>query len=149
MSLSLRRTRNDQGGAIYGFLAAIGVMVVLLAIFFSACFSNAGAQHSLGKIQLISHHRHHDRDRDGDQYGDGDNSNGNTGYDGEGGKSGDTDQRGDHNCRNFCFYGIPQPGGGQKLAGFFPPNPGKIPQQISDFVKVVFDFVQAVTKFAI
>lgn len=37
-------------------------------------------------------------------------SDGNSGGDYEGGRSGDTDQRGDHNCRNFCFYGIPAPG---------------------------------------
>lgn len=95
---------------------------------------------------------HRDRCRyecdSGDRYGDGDGSNGNSGGDYEGGKSGDTDQRGDHNCRNFCFYGIPAPGG-QQPKGFIPPNPGKIPQQIADFFKVVSDFVQAVIKFAV
>lgn len=107
---------------------------------------------------------HRDRDRcgyecddGGDRYGDGGSGGGSgaSGGDYEGGHGGDTDQRGDHNCRNFCFYGIPQPGQGpgqgpgQQPKGFIPPNPGKIPQQIADFVKVVSDFVQAVIKFAV
>lgn len=136
--------RSERGGAIYGFLAAIGVLVVLMAIFFSACFNSAGAVpagHSLGPVELIRHESCYD-----DCEGDG---NGNSGGDYGGGKSGDTDQRGDHNCRNFCFYGIPAPGGGQQPKGFIPPNPGKIPGQIADFVKLVGDFVQSVIKFAV
>jgi hypothetical protein len=35
----------------------------------------------------------------------------------EGGRSGDNDQRGDHNCRNFCFYGVPLPGSGDRPPG--------------------------------
>jgi hypothetical protein len=43
-------------------------------------------------------------------------SDGNTGYDGEGGRSGDMDQGGDDNCRNFCdnIIYIPSPGGGEE-----------------------------------
>ena len=106
----------------------------------------------------------------GDRYGDGGSGGGQgaSGGDYEGGQGGDTDQRGDHNCRNFCFYGIPAPGqGGQqpkqsvgcavpvpwhcdpRPAGFIPPNPAKIPQQIADFIKLVADFVQSVIKFAV
>lgn len=91
-------------------------------------------------------HRERDRCRYeecGDRYGDGDNSNGNTGYDGEGGKSGDTDQRGDHNCRNFCFYGIPAPGGGdQQPKQLFPPNPSKFPMVIQSIIKSGLDLGQ-------
>ena len=36
-----------------------------------------------------------------------------------------------------------------KPAGFFPPNPAKIPGQIQAFVKLTFDFVQGVLTFAI
>lgn len=68
-----------------------------------------------------AHAAHRDRCRHedcrGDRYGDGGSGGGQgaSGGDYEGGKSGDTDQRGDHNCRNFCFYGIPAPGqGGQQ-----------------------------------
>jgi hypothetical protein len=90
--------------------------------------------------------RHHCRE-ECDGGGDG---NGNNGGEYEGGKSGDTDQRGDHNCRNFCFYGIPNPApGGQQPKGFIPPQPGKIPQQIADFVKLVSDFIQGVVRFAV
>lgn len=48
---------NQRGGAIYGLLAAIGLVVVLLALFFAGCFANAGAQRSLGPVQLVSHER--------------------------------------------------------------------------------------------
>lgn len=34
---------NERGGAIYGFLAAIGLVIVLLALFMAGCFANAGA----------------------------------------------------------------------------------------------------------
>jgi hypothetical protein len=104
------------------------------------------------RADTVDHHR---RDRcryedcGGDRYGDGGSGGGQgaSGGDYEGGKSGDDDQRGDHNCRNFCFYGIPAPGDQPK--GFIPPNPSKIPQQIADFIKVVSDFVQAVVRFAV
>jgi hypothetical protein len=32
----------------------------------------------------------------------------------EGGESGEMDQDGENNCRNFCFYGVPMPGEGQR-----------------------------------
>lgn len=102
-------------------------------------------------------HAYHERDRcryedcdDGyGRGGDGGDSGGHQGYGGGGGHGGsDYDGDGDGpRCRNFCFYGIPAPG--QQPKGFIPPNPGKIPQQIADFVKVVSDFVQAVIKFAV
>jgi hypothetical protein len=88
----------------------------------------------------------------GDRYGDGGSGGGQgaSGGDYEGGHGGDTDQRGDHNCRNFCFYGIPAPPmPGQQPKGFIPPDPRKIPQQVADFVKLVADFVQSVIKFAV
>lgn len=79
----------------------------------------------------------------GDDWGGG--SNGNSGGDYEGGRSGDNDQRGDHNCRNFCFYGIPAPGGGgkdQQPQSLFPPNPAKIGEYIAQFAKLGLTFGQ-------
>lgn len=52
--------RSERGGVIWGFLAAIGLIVVLMVIFFSACFSNVGAtpaHRTLGRIELIRHER--------------------------------------------------------------------------------------------
>ena len=107
----------------------------------------APAQAFPTRIVLASHHcRHECDDRGGgDGYGSG---NGNSGGDHEGGRSGDNDQRGDHNCRNFCFY-IPAPTPGQQPKSLVPPNPGKLGQQIADFVKLVSDFVQGVVRFAV
>lgn len=65
-----------------------------------------------------------------------------------GGHSGD-DHGGDGSCRNFCNITVPTPPMPGQPKGFIPPNPGKIPQQIADFFKVVSDFVQAVIKFAV
>lgn len=36
--------RDERGGAIYGLLAAIGLVVVLMVLFFAGCFGAAGAQ---------------------------------------------------------------------------------------------------------
>lgn len=107
---------------------------------------------------VVTHHEGRDRYGDGDCYDDydcgggddyGDGSNGNSGGRYEGGRSGDQGD-GDGQCRNFCNITVPTPPMiGQQPKGFIPPNPGKIPQQIADFIKVVSDFVQAVIKFAV
>jgi len=55
--------------------------------------------------------RCYDYDCDYGGGGDGGYSGGHGGYQGGGGRSGDMEQDGDNNCRNFCFYGIPGPGG--------------------------------------
>lgn len=139
---------SDRGGSVFHFLWATALVIVLLFLAVCVLAGNGKDDHrgvpGLITYQLISHH-----DDDG---GDG---NGNSGGKYEGGRSGDNDQRGDHNCRNFCFYGIPAPGGDQpppkdqQPKGFVPPNPGKIPQQVADFVKLVADFVQSVIRFAV
>jgi hypothetical protein len=51
---------RERGGAVYGLLAAIGFVVVAMAIIFAVCVSTTGAaptHHSLGRIQLIRHER--------------------------------------------------------------------------------------------
>ncbi len=87
------------------FLAIVGF--VFLALLVGTCAACGDDD----ERALSASHRYECMNHEcgGDDWGGG--SDGNTGYDGEGGRSGDTDQRGDHNCRNFCFYGIPAPGG--------------------------------------
>lgn len=82
--------RDETGGAIYGLLAAIGLMVVLMAVFFASCFSSASGQtNSMGPI-VERHHRD-----GGDRYGDGGGS--------RGGDNGDgNDQRRCHGARGDC-----------------------------------------------
>lgn len=36
---------SERGGAVYGLLAAIGFVVVVMAIMFAVCVGNAGASH--------------------------------------------------------------------------------------------------------
>lgn len=70
--------QHEKGGAIYGLLAAIGLIVVLMAVFFASCFSNASGQ-TVGMPSVERHHRdgggdhryRHDRGREGDgeEYG--------------------------------------------------------------------------------
>lgn len=179
--------RGQAGGAAYGFLAAIGVMVVLLAIFFSACFNSAtGQPRSLERARLIAYHNDC---RDDGYCGDGNGSadddrgdcdwNGNCGgnrYRNEygRGKNGDQGRAGRDQCHSFCNNVIvvpdptqkkepPQDQQPQSIAcavpvpwhcdpaphGFIPPSPGKIPQQIADFAKLISDFVQGVIRFAV
>lgn len=80
------------------------------------------------------------RYEEGGYYGGG-GADGNHGGRYEGGRGGsDYDGDGDGNrCRNFCFYGIPEPDpGGPQQASLFPPTPGG-----------VRDFVVNVTKSGI
>lgn len=115
-------------------LAIIIGVVFLAGVLVAGCVALVNDDDSLGRVQLVSH-RYEDPCRD---YGDCDGgSDGNSGGDYEGGRSGDNDQRGDHNCRNFCFYGVPLPGQGQPES-LFPPTPTGIR-----------DFVLAVTKAGI
>lgn len=83
--------RRERGGAIVGFLAAIGVLVVVMAVFFASCFSSASGQtRSLGPAV-----EHHHRDGGGDRYGDGGGS--------RGGDNGDgNDQRRCHRSSGDC-----------------------------------------------
>lgn len=135
--------RSNRGGAIYGFLAAIGVIVVLMAIFFSACFSNVGAvpRRSLGRVELIRHDRCR-HDRCGDRYGDGDSSNGNTGYDGEGGHGGDQGDAGHDQCHSFCNNIIVIPDPTKKDQPKSLTDPRKLPQVIAQIAKSGLDMGQ-------
>lgn len=108
-------------------LAIIIAAIFVAGMALAGCIAlvNRDDSRSLGRVELVSHDyecRSHDcGDNDG-------GSDGNTGYDGEGGQGGDTDQRGDHNCRNFCFYGVPIPGGGEQPQSLFPPTPDGVRQ---------------------
>lgn len=115
-------------------LIIVGVVFVLGALV-AGCIAVVNDDNSLGSIRLVSHERDRCYDDCGDDWGGG--SDGNSGGDYEGGRSGDNDQRGDHNCRNFCFYGVPIPGQ-QQPQSLFPPTPTGIR-----------DFVLAVTKSGI
>ena len=157
---------KQRGGAVTGLLAAIGLVVVLMALVFAVCMSSTSAtqRRSLGTIQLVNHER--DRcydDCDDDGYGrggDGGDSGGHQGYGGGGGRSGDNDQRGDHNCRNFCVYVPPPSGGGQQPQSLVPPTPDKIIKGFQTMVdaginlgttiaRLVTDYVVTVFRFII
>lgn len=140
--------RDERGGAIWGFLGAIGLVVVLMAIFFAACFNSASgtpAHRSLGRTEPIRHDRACDPNWDDCGRGSG---NGNRGYDGEGGRSGDTNQRGDRNCRNICgnTVVIPDPRGDQPPPKDQQPasltDPTKLPQAIQQIIKAGLDMGQ-------
>jgi hypothetical protein len=96
--------RDERGGAIGGLLAAIGFVVVAMAILFAVCMSNAGAQPTPARHRGSCDQRYDDGGRncnDGTQGG----GNGNKGRDGD-------TQRGDKNCHSFCGNTIiiPTPG---------------------------------------
>lgn len=95
---------HNRGSAVVGFLAAIGLVVVLLGLFLGGCFSSAGA------TQISRHHPSCDSNYDEDN---GRNCNDGTqgGGNGNKGRDGD-DQRGDKNCHSFCGNTIiiPMPG---------------------------------------
>jgi hypothetical protein len=90
-------------------IALVVVIVFLALVGLMAVCTPGEDDHSLGRVVLVSHDRC-DYEDCGDDWGGG--SDGNSGGTYEGGQGGDTDQRGDHNCRNFCFYGLPAPGEG-------------------------------------
>lgn len=152
-----------------GIIVGIVIVILVLALIglFAVCTPGED-DHSLGKIQLASHERGRCYDEydcgDGgeDSGGDGGYSGGHQGYGGGGGRSGDNDQRGDHNCRNFCFYGVPLPGGGgrDQPQSLIPPTPDKIIQGFQTLVdaginlgttitKLVTDYVVTVFRFII
>jgi hypothetical protein len=89
----------------------IGVVVslILFGALMAACTALINDEDSLGPVVVASHEYCYEDEPCGDDWGGG--SDGNSGGRYEGGRSGDNDQRGDHNCRNFCFYGVPMPGG--------------------------------------
>ena len=98
--------RDERGGAIWGLLGAIGLVVVLMAILFSVCLANAGARpHSLGTVQLVSHQRD-DCDPDWEPCDGGDYGGYHSDY--GGGGNGNRGRRGDHqksgrdSCHSFC-----------------------------------------------
>lgn len=89
---------RERGGAIGGLLAAIGLLVVLMAIAFAVCVGTTGASQSrsLGRIHLVSHR--YDDGGDCDWNGDcGDDYGGNR-YGGEGNHNDNRRCRGDQ-CR--------------------------------------------------
>lgn len=96
--------RNERGAITFG--PVVGVVVIVLALVGLFAICGDGEEDGLGRVQRISH-EYCAADHDCGGWGGG--SDGNTGYDGEGGQGGDTYQDGDGNCRNFCFYGIPDP----------------------------------------
>jgi hypothetical protein len=98
---------DQREGAIYGLLAGIGFIAVVMVLAFAVCVSNAGAN---------SPYRRDRRQPSCDQsYDDGGGRNCNDGTQGGGngnkGRDGDT-QRGDKNCHSLCGNTIivPSPG---------------------------------------
>lgn len=103
----------DDGGVPLATIILIGLAVVLmigLATCTDALFEDEDEKNDLGLPALVLDHERHrcmDHDYCGGGYDDwGGGSDGNTGYDGEGGRSGDMEQ-GDGSCRNFCNWTIP------------------------------------------
>lgn len=129
----LERAASDPeaGGIPLAFLIAVALLVILvvgMATCSDALFKDEDERDDIGlaRITLISHE---ECDPDWDECGRGDQNYSGGEY--EGGQGGDTDQRGDHNCRNFCFYGVPLPDqGGQQPESLFPPTP----EGLRDFV---------------
>jgi hypothetical protein len=123
--------RRQRGQVLIGLAVAIGFLALIGLL---AVCTPGENDHSLGRLEFVSHdyecQSHECGGGDGDNWGGG--SDGNSGGDYEGGRSGDNDQRGDHNCRNFCFYGVPLPGQ-QQPQSLFPPTPAGI----RDFVLAV------------
>lgn len=149
---------NERGGVIVGFLAAIGLVVLVMALVFAGCFGTASGQpRSLGRsIVLVS-------------YDDGDGGNDGGGYNG-----GEQDQRRcyrSENCRGsfspgpfdrspvdvhdnqICISpdcsGSHGGGTGKKPAGFFPPNPAKIPQLIAALMQGGLDLGKGIADIVI
>jgi hypothetical protein len=106
----------DDGGVPLALIILVVVGVLVVGGFFASCdalFDDQSEKEDLGMPALVLDHERY-RCMDHDYCGGG--SDGNTGYDGEGGRSGDMDQGGDNNCRNFCdnIIYIPSPGGGEE-----------------------------------
>jgi hypothetical protein len=105
-------------------LIAIGTLIAL-GMAMAACGALINDEDSLpvmkSRYEIASHDYPRCQSHEcGDGWGRG--SDGNSGGEYEGGRSGDNDQRGDHNCRNFCFYGVPMPGEGGGGSGGEPPS---------------------------
>ena len=128
---------------------------VLLAVFIcgalvAGCFAAVNDEDSLGHLQMVSHD-YCAADHDGC------GSDGNSGGTYEGGESGDMDQDGENNCRNFCFYGVPIPGQDQPQSqSLFPvPTPDGVRQFVLStieagiglgrlFANATIDFVSSI-----
>jgi hypothetical protein len=98
---------NQRGSIPLALIILVGLAVVLVAGMATcgdALFEDEDETNDLGLPALILDH-----DRYGDDYG----SDGNSGYDGEGGRSGDYDGGPGDDCRNACGNTIivPSPGG--------------------------------------
>lgn len=148
----------NQLGKFMGWVI-FGAVILVFALLFGVCDLIGGddndGKNGLGKIELVSHEYEcmshecggdygrggggYEGDRSDRRYEDGGyndwggGSDGNSGGRYEGGRGGsDYDGDGDGNrCRNFCFYGIPEPDpNGSKTASLFPPTP----EGIRDFV---------------
>lgn len=118
-------------------VAIIAGVIFLLGVLVAGCIAVVNDDDSMGRVVLTSHRYEDPCDEYGDcEDGGGDYQGGPSGGRYEGGRGGENDQRGDHNCRNFCFYGVPLPG--QQPESLFPPTPTG-----------VRDFVLAVTKSGI
>ena len=129
--------RDERGGAIWGFLSAIGLVVVLLAILFAACFNSATGQtvqhRSLGRPVLVRHDRPCRADCD-----DG-GGNGASGGDYGHGKNGDQGDAGHDQCHSFCnnVIVVPDPTAPKQLT-----NPSKLPAVIQSIIKGGLDLGQ-------
>lgn len=100
-------------------LVLLGI-VFLAGLLVAGCIAVFNDEESFASMQLVSHdYECMDHECGGDWGGPG--SDGNSGGRYEGGRGGqDYDGDGDGNrCRNFCFYGIPEP----ERASLFPPTP--------------------------
>lgn len=158
---------HERGGIIQGF--AIAIAIICFA-FFVGCLAVAHNDngHSLGKVTFISSNHGGDNGDDNDQRrcsDSGDNCRGSFSpgpfdrspvdiHDNQVCISPDCSHKdnppksGQQKTGTACLVPVPYHCDPHP-EGFIPPNPGKIPQQIADFVKLTFDFVQAVIKFAV
>lgn len=112
---------RQRGGAVGGLLAAIGFVVVVMAIAFAVCMSTTGASQSRSLAPAVTRHDDGgDCDWDGDcgdsgynegGYGQGRNSGGGGGN-GNRGRKGDHQRSGRDSCHSFCgnTIVIPMPG---------------------------------------
>lgn len=112
---------RERGGAVGNLLAAIGLVVVVMAIIFSVCMSTTGASQPHSLAPAVTRHDDCDSDWDGDcgdgsgynegGYGQGRNSGGGGGN-GNRGRKGDHQRSGRDSCHSFCgnTIVIPMPG---------------------------------------
>jgi hypothetical protein len=100
--------RSERGEWSVGPIAGIIIIVLAIIGLLAVCSDDDADVDTLGRIELVDHEYD-------DGWGGG-GSDGNSGYDGEGGRSGDYDGGPGDDCRNFCdnIIYVPGTGGGEE-----------------------------------